>query len=334
MDSISQYFRKVKPGFLNRNSRQEFEIFYQVNNGDDEPTFLKFAEYNAGNHDRIIQMMSSDDTHDFFIHETDLIHYYKNFFIQNLEQTMKADGPGIKVLARSYPVAVQILLEYFENIGSPRVLRMLKPVLDLMAPCFTGGNVAFADVFRIASKSNKTYSHCVNVGLYCMYLASKLQMSLEPVKELGMGGMVADIGKKELPIELLLKPGELSPEERRVLRRHPSAGRKVLNDMKCFTPSILSMAAEHHEKFSGEGYPFGLAGEKISLFARVCAIMDAFDSLTCERTFHKPLSPIEALTVMKNDMPGHFDNRVFVNFVKTLAGAPQRQATGPAVAKS
>lgn len=81
------------------------------------------------------------------------------------------------------------------------------------------------------------------------------------------------------------------------------------------------MAAEHHEKYDGSGYPFQLKGEKISLYARICSIMDVFGALTAPRANRAGMTPFAALTEMKNNMEGHFDMRILVNFIKTLADA-------------
>ena len=91
--------------------------------------------------------------------------------------------------------------------------------------------------------------------------------------------------------------------------------------MKCYSENILRMVAEHHEKFDGTGYPFELKGEKISLYASICNIMDVFGALTAPRKNRPGMTPFAALTEMKNNMEGQFDMRILVNFIKTLADA-------------
>ena len=81
------------------------------------------------------------------------------------------------------------------------------------------------------------------------------------------------------------------------------------------------MVAEHHEKFDGTGYPFELKGDKISLYARICNIMDVFGALTAPRKNRPGMTPFADLTEMKNNMEGQFDMRILVNFIKTLADA-------------
>ena len=154
-----------------------------------------------------------------------------------------------------------------------------------------------------------------------MALANKLKMKPEAVREIGLGGMLFSIGKKNIPYDVIIKEGELSPEEFQMLRKLPSATRKILNDMKCYSDNIMKMALEHREKFDGTGYPFQMKGEKISLYARVVSIMDVFGALTAARPTRKALTPFTAVNEMKNNMTGHFDTRILINFIKILADA-------------
>ena len=321
MDTIAHFYREINSGFLNKNCGQGFEIHYLAEyDDDDQPVFRKFVDYSPENHEKIKGMMEADDCMEFFIHESDLIKYYRDFKAKELQKALENE-PLKKVLKDSYLVSEQVIKEYFENIGSARVLRTLEDLVKIIQICMDRGKFEFIDVFQITKKDYHSYTHCVNTGMYCMALANKLQMKPEAVREIGLGGMLFDIGKKSIPYEVVMKEGELEPHDFQLIRKHPSAGRKFLNDMKCYSENILKMAAEHHEKFDGSGYPFKLKGEKISLFARLCSIMDVFGALTAPRANRKGMTPFAAVTEMKNNMEGHFDMRILVNFIKILADA-------------
>lgn len=319
MDSIAHHYREINRGFLSQGMAQSFDIFCRVENGGGEPRFMKFADYSPSTHDRILDLLDHADGQSYFIHETDLIKYYKEGLIKNLHSQMEKDPRSREGLQQAYAIGTRIVKEYLQNIGSPRLLRTLSDTAALIEGFLSRSEIEFPEVFTLTSKENHTYTHCVNVGLYCMVLASKLRMKPDIVRELGLGGMLADIGKKSVACGILFKDGPLAPEEFKWVRQHPAAGKKVLNDMKCFSANILNMVGEHHEKFNGEGYPLGLAGERISLYGRVSAIMDVFAALTSKRYNHDPLTPFEAFTTMKTQMPGHFDERILVNFIKILA---------------
>jgi HD-GYP domain-containing protein (c-di-GMP phosphodiesterase class II) len=321
MDTIAHFYREINSGFLNKNCGQGFEISYLAEyDENDEPLFRKFVNYTPENHEKIKSMMEADDCMEFFIHETDLIKYYKDFRAKELQQALESE-PAKKVLKDAYLLSEQVIKEYFENIGSSRILRTLEDLVKIIQSCLERGDLEFIDVFHVAKKDYHTYTHCINTGVYCMALANKLQMKPEAVREIGLGGMLFDIGKKSVPYDIIMKEGQLAPEEFQFIRKHPSAGKKSLNDMKCYSENILKMVAEHHEKFDGSGYPFQLKGDKISLYARVCSIMDVFGALTAPRSNRPGMTPFAALTEMKNNMEGHFDMRLLVNFIKILADA-------------
>ena len=321
MDTIAHFYLEINSGFLNKNCGQGFEVSYLAEyDENDDPVFRKFVDYTPENHEKIKKMMEADDCMEFFIHETDLIKYYKNFKIANLQEALKKDPPK-KVLKEAYLLSEQVIKEYFENIGSSRILRTLEDLVKIIHECMELGNLEFIDVFHVTKKDYHSYTHCTNTGLYCMALAKKLQMTPEAIQEIGLGGMLFDVGKKAIPYEIVMKEGELEPDEFQYIRKHPSAGRKDLNDMKCYSENILKMAAEHHEKYDGSGYPFQLKGEKISLYARICSIMDVFGALTAPRSNRAGMTPFAALTEMKSNMEGHFDMRILVNFIKLLADA-------------
>ncbi len=322
MDSIAHFYREINSGFLNKSSDQGFEISYLAEYDDnDQPLFRKFVHYTPENHEKIKKMMDGDDCMEFFIHETDLIRYYKDFRIKALSDALINGESPKKVLKEAYLLNEQILKEYFENIGSSRILRTLENLIIIIQDCLAQGKLEFIDVFLITRKDDHSYTHCTNTGMYCMALANKLKMKPEAVREIGLGGMLFSVGKKTIPYDLIIKEGELSPEEFQMIRKLPSASRKILNDMKCYSDNIMKMALEHREKFDGTGYPFQLKGEKISLYARVVSIMDVFGALTAARPNRKAFTPFTAVNEMKNNMTGHFDTRILINFIKILADA-------------
>ena len=324
MDSISQYYREINRGFLDKAWRAGpeigFELYYRLDKSDQEPQYLKFASYTPETRSKIRKLLESDSHQKLFIHENDLIRYYRDFLIDNLNDSLSKEEPFEKILKDGYQVAQMILREYFESIGSSKILRNLSDVVDIMQTCISLGKMESKDIFKLTLRENLHHAHCANTGLYNLFLGSKFKMETGQIQELGLGGMLFDIGKKTIPQRVLEKKGKLASEEWQHIRKHPSAGKKVLNDMKCFSPDILSMAMEHHEKFDGSGYPSGLAGERISNVARICTISDVFNALVCKRNYRPSFTPFDALSEMKTKMKGQFDHRIFVDYIKAFAG--------------
>jgi len=325
--SMADYYREINRDFLNKawqdGPQIGFELFYKTTNGGEEPLFLKFGSYNPETREKICKMVASGDCQPLYIHENDLIHYYDDFLIVNLRQSLERGEPFNEILADAHQVSKRILHEYFDSIGSTKILRSLNEVVEIMQLCLTQGNLDSGNIFGTVSRENTHSSHCANSGLLNIFFGLQLTLNSAQIRDLGLGGMLYDIGKKHIPMNVLNKKGELTVGDWQHIRKHPSASRKVLNDMKCYSQNILLMAGEHHEKYDGSGYPFGLAGDDISFPAQVCAISDVFNALICKREYHDPRSAFETLIEMKKNMPGHFDPKIMLKFIKAFARSQQ-----------
>ncbi len=317
MNSIAHFYREIQPAFLDQRWEQGFEIYYKVE-GEDDDRFLKFTDYSPDNHNRIVKLMDSDDCQKFYIHENDLIRYYKEFILNTLKDKLNQKKHALENIKQIYTVCRNILKEYFINIASTRILRNLGDLIPVLESELRGANINFTALYGILEKDSCVYTHSANVGFLSAFLGIKVNMNPDSVKELSLGGMLYDVGKKEIPYGIMTKTSELSPQEFKVVRKHPAAGKKILNDMKCYSKNILAMAVEHHEKFDGTGYPFGISGEKITPFAKIGSIMDVFCSLTSNREHRESFTPLQALSMMKKEMNGQFDPKFLEAFIKAI----------------
>ncbi len=318
MSEINQFYKKITHRFLDRNWIQGFDIYYKTR-ANNEDKYIFFTHYDPAFHETIASEMNKEDAQDFYVHETDLIRYYKEGLIAPIQEEMERRGASLDLLKRVYTVACKVLQEYFDNMTTNRMLRVLDPVVELMKQNLMDLQAGFTDVFKMTVKENHTYTHCANVGMYCMALGVTFKMNENALRELGLGGMLFDLGKKQVGFDLISKPEKLTPKEFKHIRRHPAAGKKILSDMKCYSQTVLEMAGHHHEKFDGTGYPFGLEGDEIPLHARICSIIDVFDALTSDRSYRPRFAPARALSMMKNDMGGSFDERILKNILQTIS---------------
>jgi putative two-component system response regulator len=134
------------------------------------------------------------------------------------------------------------------------------------------------------------------------------------VVALKRAGVVHDIGKVAVPDAILLKPAALNIEERKVVEEHPIVGERICQPLRSMK-NVLPIIRHHHEKMDGSGYPDGLAGEQIPLTARILQIVDVYDALSTERPYKKPLSHIEVLTIMQEEVrKGWWDPEIFSEF--------------------
>jgi putative nucleotidyltransferase with HDIG domain len=164
----------------------------------------------------------------------------------------------------------------------------------------------------IEAKDRYTSGHCERVAEYACRLATEVGITEREMVWFRMGAFLHDLGKTEVPEEILNKPGRLTDEERAIMERHPVTGDEMLAPVE-FPWDIRPMVRSHHERWDGRGYPDRLAGDEIPLAARILRIADVFDALTTARSYRRRLSPQEALEIMEDDV-GSFDPDMFALF--------------------
>ena len=179
---------------------------------------------------------------------------------------------------------------------------------------------ALLSVARLKTRDNYTYLHSVAVCALMMSLSRQLQLDETETQLAGMGGLMHDLGKAIIPLDILNKTGRLSTAEFDLIKRHPAHGAEILKASGAHE-SIQWVAHAHHEKYDGSGYPRRLAAEGIPLLARMGAVCDVYDAVTSARVYKAPWSPAEAMHRMAT-WTGHFDRRVFEAFVKAVGIYP------------
>jgi HD-GYP domain-containing protein (c-di-GMP phosphodiesterase class II) len=165
--------------------------------------------------------------------------------------------------------------------------------------------------------------HSVNVGVYATALAKKIYTGKHDhdMRELGAGFFLHDLGKIHVRPEIITKPGKLTPAEFDEMRKHPYESFEILKNTSQLSEECKVITLQHHEREDGTGYPFGLKGDEIHDYARICSIADVFDALTSKRSYREPLSAFGALQIMRDEMLGHFHMDMLRDFIMLFAAA-------------
>lgn len=181
---------------------------------------------------------------------------------------------------------------------------------------------ALISLARLKTADEYTYLHSVAVCALMIALARQLNLDENTVRDAGLAGLLHDIGKIAIPQKVLNKPGKLTDEEFAIVKSHPEVGAKILIESYQVPPIALDVCLHHHEKIDGTGYPHGLKGNTISLFAKMGAVCDVYDAITSNRPYKKGWSPADSIRKMAEWSKGHFDEAVFQAFVKTVGIYP------------
>ncbi len=181
---------------------------------------------------------------------------------------------------------------------------------------------ALISLARLKTADDYTYMHSVAVCALMVALARQLGLDEQSTREAGMAGLLHDLGKAVMPMEVLNKPGKLTDEEFRIIKSHPVEGHRMLVEGGAVGAIPLDVCLHHHEKVDGSGYPQGLKDAEISLFAKMGAVCDVYDAITSNRPYKAGWDPAESIRKMTEWSKGHFDERVFQAFVKSIGIYP------------
>ncbi|MDR6788621.1 putative nucleotidyltransferase with HDIG domain [Sphingomonas sp. BE138] len=195
------------------------------------------------------------------------------------------------------------------------------PVIDRIFASVTSDAAAMLNVTRLKSNDEYTYLHSIAVAALMIHFAQALNLPEPLVRDLGLSGLLHDIGKMTVPKALLQKSGQLEPEEVVLLRHHPERGHAMLSAGAALPDVVLDVCLHHHERIDGRGYPHRLAGEQLSLAVRISAICDVYDAVTSQRPYKRVWLPSEALARMQS-WTGHFDPDLLVRFIDSIGIHP------------
>jgi HD-GYP domain-containing protein (c-di-GMP phosphodiesterase class II) len=180
---------------------------------------------------------------------------------------------------------------------------------------------ALVSLARLKTQDDYSYMHSVAVCALMVALGRQIGMNEAQRREVGLAGLMHDVGKALMPTEVLNKPGKLTEAEFDIMRTHPARGHALLLEGQGATEGMLDVVLHHHERMDGTGYPHRLPGDQISRVARMGAICDVYDAITSNRPYKAGWDPAESIARMAS-WKGHFDPVLFGAFVKSLGIYP------------
>jgi HD-GYP domain-containing protein (c-di-GMP phosphodiesterase class II) len=195
------------------------------------------------------------------------------------------------------------------------------PLVDDIAKSVFRNPGALVSLARLKTQDDYTFMHSVAVCALMVALGRQLGLDDDHCRNAGLAGLLHDLGKAQMPQDILLKPAKLTDEEFAIIRTHPERGHELLSEARGATAGAMDVCLHHHERPDGRGYPHRLSGDDISPLARMGAICDVYDAITSNRPYKPGWDPAESIARMAS-WKGQFDDSIFRAFVRSLGIYP------------
>lgn len=240
------------------------------------------------------------------------------------ENYVQEDLTDDRIVRLNEQVKTQItedVTKLFEDIESDNNTSLAQDISDTLVNDVLKKDGVGLNLDELKVSDEYTFKHSVDVAAGAIILGKYLGLGEDSIRDIGTAGVLHDMGKVMIPKEILNKNGKLTDAEFAIIKNHPVYGYQILAKNKSIDEQIRRAVLHHHEKFCGGGYPSGLKGTEIPLYARVLSVVDVFDALVTERPYHKAYSVADTLEIMYT-MYAQFDAEVFQAFLKSLIVYP------------
>jgi len=208
------------------------------------------------------------------------------------------------------------------RLGKQVKVEQAEPVVMQMTESILRNGGALLSLTRVKNKDDYTFMHSVSVCALLVAFCRATDMDAATIQLAGVGGLLHDIGKVKVPDKILNKPGRLTEDEFKVMKCHVVESKKILSETDGITETSIQVAAQHHERHDGSGYPEGLKGEAISHMGQMAAICDVYDAITSTRCYHQGMVPHEALRKIFEWSKFHFNPNLVQAFLRTIGIYP------------
>ncbi len=186
----------------------------------------------------------------------------------------------------------------YSNTDSEMLADTTKDITNDLMKAIDENDAIAVDISALKVSDEYTFKHSVDVATMSMIVAKKLGMSKDEIYDIGIAGLLHDIGKSKVPNEILNKPGRLTDEEFEIMKQHAVFGYRILQENKEIKESIKLAVLQHHEKINSKGYPMGVSAEQITPFAKILSVVDIYDALVTERPYKQGFSPRDAVEML------------------------------------
>ncbi len=208
------------------------------------------------------------------------------------------------------------------RLGTSIDTRQAKQLVSELADQVITSQHALVWLTFLKNRDEYTANHCVNVCILALSFGHCLGLTKQQLNEVGLGGLLHDLGKMKIPDHILNKPGKLTADEFDIIKQHPELGFQLLKNEKELSMQVLDAVLHHHERKKAQGYPDQLSENKIPLLTQIISIVDVYDAVTSDRCYHDGMSPYEALNNIYKWAENDFNKEMVESLIKCLGIYP------------
>lgn len=208
------------------------------------------------------------------------------------------------------------------RLGKQIQLEQIEPLVERIVDSIFRQQDAMLPLARLKDHDEYTFQHSVSVCALMTSFARTLKLPRDIIHEIAVGALLHDVGKAAVPDEILNKPAKLTDAEFLKMKSHVVQSKIILQGTPGISQVALDVAAQHHERFDGTGYPNKLKGDEISLYGQMGAIVDVYDAITSNRVYHKGMAPTEALRKLLEWSKFHFNPTLVQAFIRAVGIYP------------
>lgn len=308
----------LDPKFLSNAGGCDFSIY--IYNPQHE-RFVLFKKEDAAIEREQLKTLTKNGQRPVFI-PSEQAHQLNHYLSQNLQSIIDdRNMPLEEKSERFHALAETVMRGLFENPPDmPMFVSTARNVSDSLSQLLVSGPAVISKLNDLRSYDYHTYSHSLNVTALSVALFMEMtpDHAFDTLADLTRGVLLHDIGKCDVPPEVVNKPGKLTEEEWVLMRNHTVNGYKRLEADEDLSPDSRIISLLHHESVNGKGYPGGLGIDKIPFTSRICKVCDVYDALTSRRVYKKGMKAFEALQLMTSEMRGEFDPDILRAFIVLL----------------
>ncbi|MBC8062931.1 MAG: HD-GYP domain-containing protein [Clostridiaceae bacterium] len=237
----------------------------------------------------------------------------------------KVSSDSIKKLNAIKETMINVIPGFFDAIfgeDSSKIEEELYIVDDMVKYIVETGEIN-TSIFDLKEYDDYTYVHCVNTSIMATFLGIQLNLKPEELSSLALGAILHDIGKMKLSINILNKKEKLTIDEFNEIKNHTLNGELLLRNAGIKDKIVLDIVLQHHERIDGNGYPYGISGDEISIFAKIVSICDVFTALSANRSYRDRFNPNDAYEFILTKYNIMFDSYMVNTFKETFAIYPR-----------